>query len=274
MAAPEAAGTIRLSDVISALSAALDLTEGQPMGHAIRSCMLGMRIGDELKLPEQQRADLYYALLLKDAGCSSNSARMHQILGSDDIRAKREVKFEDWTKPSISGLKYLLRNIVPGASWPRRLVKAIELGLQQKNNNAEVIGARCERGAEIARKLGMTQATAGAIRSLDEHWNGGGYPEHRKGDEIPILARIMNVSQTMEVFLTAWGPEEAVRIIRDRSGRWFDPEIARIVRGLEADEAFWRKVRSKQAREYVVEMEPGTAIRASSERIDSICRAF
>ena len=111
---PEAAGTIRLSDVVSALSAALDLTEGQPMGHAVRSCILGMRIAEELRLPTPDCSDLYYALLLKDAGCSSNSARMHQILGSDDLQAKREVKFEDWTKPSPSGLRYLLeREIRP-----------------------------------------------------------------------------------------------------------------------------------------------------------------
>ena len=193
-------GTIRLSDVVSALSTALDLTEGQPMGHAIRTCIIGMRIAEELQLSAEERSDLYYALLLKDAGCSTNSARMHNILGADDIKAKREVKFEDWTKPSLSGLRYLLRNVLPGKSFARRLVKSVELGLQQNQNNAEVIGARCERGAEIARQIGMSEATAQAIRSLDEHWNGAGYPDGRKGHEIPLLARIMNVSQTLDVF--------------------------------------------------------------------------
>ena len=271
---PESTATIRLSDVVSALSGALDLTEGQPMGHAVRSCILGMRIAEELRLPAQSCSDLYYALLLKDAGCSSNSARMHQILGSDDLRAKREVKFEDWTKPSLSGLRYLLRNVLPGTSLPRRLVKSVKLGFEQNQNNAEVIGARCERGAEIARKIGLSQASSEAIRGLDEHWNGAGYPEHRKGQEIPILSRIMNVSRTLEVFARERGPAEAVRVVSERSGRWFDPEIARIVRSLEHDPALWEKVHSKNAREFVLQMEPGTAVRASSERIDSICRAF
>jgi len=143
MTAPLPGSTIRLSDVVSALSAALDLTEGQPMGHAVRSCILGMRIAQELQLPPEQCADLYYALLLKDAGCSTNAARMYQILGSDDIRAKREVKYEDWTKPSISGLQYLMRNVLPGKSAARRFIKAVEVGLQQNKNNAAVIGARC-----------------------------------------------------------------------------------------------------------------------------------
>lgn len=267
-------GTIRLSDLVSALSAALDLTEGQPMGHAIRSCILGMRIAEELQLPAQSCSDLYYALLLKDAGCSTNAARMHQILGSDDIRAKREVKFEDWTKPSLSGLRYLLRNVLPGKSLTQRLMKAVAVGLQQNRNNAEVIGARCERGAEIARKVGMSEATAQAIHSLDEHWNGAGYPQHRKGEDIPLLSRIINVSQTLEVFASARGPAEGIKVISERGGTWFDPEIVRVVRSLEPDKSLWERVGSKNAREYVMQMEPGVAISASPERIDSICHAF
>jgi putative nucleotidyltransferase with HDIG domain len=274
MQTADAPVTIRLSDVVSALSAALDLTEGQPMGHAVRSCAIGMRIASELQLPQQDCADLYYGLLLKDAGCSTNSARMHQILGSDDIRAKREVKFEDWTKPSLSGLRYLLRNVLPGKSTTRRFFKALAVGLQQNRNNAEVIGARCERGAEIARKVGMTEGVAQAIHQLDEHWNGAGYPGHRKGNEISLLSRIMNVSQTVEVFVSSRGPADAVQVISDRSGTWFDPAIVKLVRLLERDTAFWESVRSSGVRQSVMEMEPGAAVTASGQRIDSICSAF
>jgi putative nucleotidyltransferase with HDIG domain len=267
-------GTLRLSDVVSALSAALDLTEGQPMGHAIRSCIIGMRIAEELQLSPQERSDLYYALLLKDSGCTTNAARMHKILGSDEIKAKREVKFEDWTKPSLSGLRYLLRNVLPGKSFARRLAKSVELGLQQDKNNAEMIGARCERGAEIARQVGMTEATAQAIRSLDEHWNGGGYPEGLQKEEIPLLARIINISQTAEVFASARSPLDALQVVSDRSGTWFDPEIARDFRSLKRDDGFWLNVLSKHAREYAMQMEPGAATPASPARIDSLCQAF
>ena len=39
--------SISLSEIISALSYALDLTEGAVHGHALRSCLLGMRIAAE-----------------------------------------------------------------------------------------------------------------------------------------------------------------------------------------------------------------------------------
>ena len=70
----ETAATVTLSSILSSLSYALDLTEGHPRGHASRSCLIGMRIGRRLGLSAGDQSDLFYALLLKDAGCSSNSA--------------------------------------------------------------------------------------------------------------------------------------------------------------------------------------------------------
>jgi hypothetical protein len=43
-------GAILLSEVIGALSHALDLADSEPPGHAARSCMIGMRLAQELRL--------------------------------------------------------------------------------------------------------------------------------------------------------------------------------------------------------------------------------
>jgi putative nucleotidyltransferase with HDIG domain len=76
------------------------------------------------------------------------------------------------------------------------------------------------------------------------------------------------------VFASGRSIEEAVQTVSDRSGTWFDPEIARVVRSLKKDDSLWLRVRSKDAREYALQMEPGLAIPASPQRIDNICRAF
>jgi hypothetical protein len=87
---------LSLSEVLTALSHALDLTEGQPFGHTVRTCLIGMRLADEIGLPAEARSALYYALLLKDAGCSSNAARMHTLFGADDRAVKPRLKVVDW----------------------------------------------------------------------------------------------------------------------------------------------------------------------------------
>src|ERR1700743_487226 len=72
----ESSDSIRTSELISALSYALDLTEGRSMGHSVRTCVMGMRLAQHIGMSMEQQADLYYALLLKDAGWSSNSRRV------------------------------------------------------------------------------------------------------------------------------------------------------------------------------------------------------
>ena len=52
---------VRVSEVLAALSFALDLTEGEPMGHSLRTCLIGMELADRLSLSLQDRRDLYYA---------------------------------------------------------------------------------------------------------------------------------------------------------------------------------------------------------------------
>jgi hypothetical protein len=55
---PEAPDFIRTSELISALSYALDLTEGRAMGHSVRSCMMGMRLARHIGMPVAEQADL------------------------------------------------------------------------------------------------------------------------------------------------------------------------------------------------------------------------
>ena len=81
-----------MSELISALSHALDVTEGQPVGHCVRCCWIGMHLGREIGLQEQQLWELYYTLLLKDLGCSSNAARICELYLTDDLSFKRDFK--------------------------------------------------------------------------------------------------------------------------------------------------------------------------------------
>ena len=112
--------TVKLSTVLSAMSYALDLTEGQPLGHAGRSCLIGMRIAHELKLSAEERSDLFYALLVKDAGCSSNAARVHQLFGGDDQSVKRGLWVRDWRKWREKG-RYALELTEPNGPPLARL---------------------------------------------------------------------------------------------------------------------------------------------------------
>ncbi len=264
---------IRVSQVISSLSFALDLTEGQPMGHSIRSCVIGMHIAQEIGLPLDAQGDLYYALLMKDAGCSTNASRMFQILGTDDIKAKRDVKTTDWTRVGWDSLEYALSHVRTGAPFLERMRALCDIAVHQKRNAKELVQIRCERGAGIALRIGLSQATAAAIHSLDELWNGTGHPEGLRGEQIPMLARILNLAQTVEVFHTVYDAAAAVKVAQERSGRWFDPDLVRAFCSRAKNQSLWTDIENAAAQ--VLELEPRHDLLASDEAtLDNICLAF
>jgi putative nucleotidyltransferase with HDIG domain len=265
---------IALSEVVSALSFALDLTEDAVPGHAVRSCLLGMRLGSALGLDESQLHDLYYALLLKDIGCSSNAARMCQILGGDDRKAKRDVKTIDWTRPTLAGIQMAWRNALPGASAARKARRLIWLAITQHSHNAEMIGLRCERGADIVRKIGLSNQCADAIHSLDEHWNGSGYPQRSRGEVIPLLSRILGVAQHLDVFAGEQGRDRAMDTLVERGGTWFDPNLVRLAVSLHKGGSLWTGLGTSEERSIAMELEPGTIRTIASEQVDQLCEAF
>jgi hypothetical protein len=65
MHTPARTDELRLSEVTSALSYALDLVEGQPAGHAVRTCLVGLRLATELGLSPTQRSALFHAQPLR-----------------------------------------------------------------------------------------------------------------------------------------------------------------------------------------------------------------
>ena len=271
--APAAAPTLRVSEILAGLTHALDLTEGQPMGHSNRACVLGMKLADAMHLSLQEKGDLYYAHLMKDAGCSSNTSRMFQILGSDEIAAKHDIKTTDWTKTSWESLQYALTHVRPSAPFLDRVRALWNICRKQKQNAKQLVQIRCERGSTIARKIGLTEASAVAIHSLDELWDGSGQPANLKGHAIPLLSRILNLTQSVEVFHRTYGVRAACDMVRKRSGRWFDPELSQLFLTLAKSPSFWRDV--AHAEELVVGLEPRHDVLDQEQAtLDNICVAF
>ena len=262
-------GAIALSEVIGAMSYALDMTEGEPPGHAVRSCLIGMRIADQLRLGAEARSDLFYALLLKDAGCSANSARMAALFDADDHQLKRTGKRVDWSR-ALSALVWSLRVVAPGGSVRARAQRLRAIHDEGKVTRA-FMQARCDRGAEIARMLGFSDRTAEAIRALDEHWDGRGQPRGLRGTEIPLAARIMCLSQTAEMFHAAGGPDAACRVAAARSGTWFDPALAAALLDVREDADFWGSLAKPDLSAYEP---PDRLLVADEPRLDRIADAF
>ncbi len=269
---------VPLAELVAALSTALDLTEGQPENHAVRSCHIAMRLAEEIGLPESDRAALFYGVLLKDLGCSSNAAKMCAIFGADDRGVKRDVKTVDWSRLT-DRVRFAAGHVAPGESPLQKVLKLVAMAREGEAGAKQLVETRCERGADISRMFGLPEATAQAIRNLDEHWDGAGHPDGARGKEIPLLGRIAGLAQTVEVFAATDSPAAAVAMAESRRGTWFDPELVSALTAFRRDAAFWSRTYGDDPRRELGRWEPAaddaeTPLHADSDRLDSVCLGF
>jgi HD-GYP domain-containing protein (c-di-GMP phosphodiesterase class II) len=269
----QAGQEIRLAELLSALSHALDMVEGQPAGHCLRCCWIGIHVGREMGLSEGEIGELYYTLLLKDLGCSSNAARICRLYLTDDLTFKRDFKTIDGSLPQA--LRFVLAHTGLKAGLAERF-RAIVRAFQTAGTTAvELVETRCQRGAEIARTMRFTEAVALGIQNLDEHWDGGGLPERLSGPDIPIYSRIALLAQVVDVFHTASGIGAAQREARHRSGTWFDPRVVEAFQRAAERPQFWETLRSDDLQAALYTLEPAQqSTIVDDDYLDDIAAAF
>ena len=267
------AGGVGLSELVSALSYALDISEGHPTGHGVRCCWIGVHVGAEIGLSPVELSHLYYTLLLKDVGCSSNAARICQLYLADDLSVKRDFKHIDDSLPQI--LRFVLSHTGMQAKLAERFRAILNIAMNGGTLATELFQTRCQSGAEIARKMRFPEAVAQGILDLDEHWDGKGRPVGLKGAAISINGRIALLAQIVDVFYTSSGPAAALGELRARSGRWFDPALVHACERAARAPGFWAMLDSPELPQAIVGLSPADdRLPIDDDFLDDIAAAF
>jgi diguanylate cyclase (GGDEF)-like protein/putative nucleotidyltransferase with HDIG domain len=90
--------------------------------------------------------------------------------------------------------------------------------------------------ADILANVRFPYPVLPAVRHHHERWDGSGYPDGLRGEEIPLAARILTVADSLEALTSdrAWrgrkSPEEACALIEAWSGIQFDPAVVTVLR--------------------------------------------
>ena len=264
---------LQLAELISALSHALDITEGQPQGHCVRCCWIGMHLAQAMGLNDQQCWELYYTLLLKDLGCSSNAARICQLYMTDDLAFKRDFKRVGDSLPQV--VRFVLQHTGLKAGLAERFRGVLQVLRDGPDMAQELIQTRCQRGAEIARLLRFSEGVAMGIYHLDEHWSGQGKPDGLGGERIPLYARIALLAQVIDVFHRTDGVDAALTEARQRSGQWFDPALVAALETLAPQESFWAMLSSEDINAAILTLEPADCVvPLDDDYLDDIASAF
>ncbi len=247
---------IRTVDLLGAFSLASDLAMGLHMEHGARSCYIGVHIAQEMELPLEQRTDLYYSELLKDAGCTTYTSQLASSWLVDELAVKRDLQFFRNTRNPLNIASWLIKYVAAGSPLPTRATHILDFLVKGREFMKEGFESTCQVAARIAQRLGMPQAVQDALMQVFEQWDGHGMPYGIKSDAISIISRIVLVTSFLDVFHRVEGRDAAKHVALARRGKAFDPSVVDAFLSVAQKEGFWRGLEQERVWDSVLSMEP------------------
>jgi HD-GYP domain-containing protein (c-di-GMP phosphodiesterase class II) len=220
------AESVRVAEVIAALSLATDLGIGVP--HGLDSTLVAMRLADRLGVDPETASQTYYACLLFYVGCTADADIAAEIFGADDSLTRYATPARFGTRAEM--VAGFLSAIAPPGSTP--LVRARQLA-QSLPRVASVfkehLAAFCEVAQLLTDRLGLPTAVGALFNHVAERWDGKGQPGRARRDQIPLPVRIVHVARDAAFQRMLGGVELAARVIGKRAGHAFDPDVAAVL---------------------------------------------
>lgn len=234
-------GPVSRTEVLAALSLAIDLGLGQPMDHMLRSAAMGSRLAERLGLSERERGAVFYTGLVMWIGCHADSHEYARWFG-DDIAVRHASHYIDWSGAPYR--RFLISNLGRGEALPKRAQLAAKVFWDARGNLGGLVQSHCLSAALLAEELGLGADVCAALPYAYERFDGSGMPAGAAGDQIPVAMRVAQLADIAEVHHRAYGQSAAIQEVRRRSGKQFDPDMVTVFTSaadelLREDEDVW-----------------------------------
>jgi diguanylate cyclase (GGDEF)-like protein/putative nucleotidyltransferase with HDIG domain len=185
---------------------------------------------EELQLKQQQLAELYLATIKSLAlAIDAKDQYTHQHILRVQIYSVAIAKEMGLTGDELEAVNTgaLLHDIGKLGVPEYVLLKPGRLTEEEFDK----IKAHPEIGASILEPVEFPWPVLPVVRHHHEKWDGSGYPDGLKGEEIPLTARIMAAADVYDALTSsrsyrgAWTHERAVETINNDAGTHFDPRV-------------------------------------------------
>jgi HD-GYP domain-containing protein (c-di-GMP phosphodiesterase class II) len=214
---------VRTAELIAALCLATDLGMAFPFEHGLHTTLIAMRLADRLGLDRQTASETYYACLLAHAGCTTEAHVAAEVFGGSLTTDFGPLMYGS----GRDVLRGLLRTLPdPQRRGPARALQTARRLPRMVREQRPALRAACEVGGMLADRVGAPGSVRGLLALLTERWDGKGPLRRAEGEQIPVPMRIVHVSMDAAYQRLLGGSEHAARIVRERAGHAFDPEVA------------------------------------------------
>src|SRR5690349_13156614 len=138
---------------------------GQPLEHALRSCVLAVRLSEALGLDKSTLREVYYQALLRYIGCNAETYLLASVFG-DESAARTDYATVDAGK-TAEVMRFVVRQVWAGHEGgpPLRMARRVTEGLLAGPRINEGFTGHCEVAQRLAQRLGFGE---GSIRALGQ----------------------------------------------------------------------------------------------------------
>jgi HD-GYP domain-containing protein (c-di-GMP phosphodiesterase class II) len=262
-------GSVRLAELVAALSLGIDLGFAQPMEHVLRQCLIALRLAELIGLDEGERAAVYYTALLIDVGCHTDAHEQAKWFG-DDI-ALKATKFE-YEPRSLRAAAAGFGRIGSGHPPMHRFVVGLEFAVSGRREVDEMIRHHTAIARTLGEQLGLSQQVLDGLGGAYEWWDGRGWPGELEGTGVPIGSQLAQMAEYVEVAHRVGGVDAAKALARRRSGTQFDPELSDLMCAQAG--VILSGLDSVGTWDAVIDAEPALAISLSPEQFDAALLAI
>jgi HD-GYP domain-containing protein (c-di-GMP phosphodiesterase class II) len=260
---------VRTAEVAATLCLATDLGMGFPFEQGLQSTLVAMRLADRLGVDHATAAQTYYGCLLMYSGCTTDTDVTTAIFGGSMTSHVVPATFGS-QREIVAGILRALPT--PGSSPPARAAQVARRLPRAMRERDPHLAAICEVAQMLAERLALPPSIHDLFFQLTDRWDGKGPLRRGKGDEIPLALRIVHVARDAALQRLLGGEAFAVRTVRERAGRGFDPEVAACladnapeILALDQDASAWQET-------LACEPEPG--LRLEGDALDGALRAL
>lgn len=261
---------LRTAEVIAALSLATDLAMGFPLEHGLHSTIVAIRLAQRLGIDVAVEGQTYYGCLLAYVGCTADAEVSADLFGEGTLLQHFSPVMYGSPAQTLTGIVRALGG-ADGGSAVRAYRGITRLPRAARGHHRHLV-ALCEVAEMLTQRLGVPDDVMGVITRVTERWDGKGGPAHLRGEQIPLATRIVQVARDATFHHVLGGPDHAADVIRERSGRAFDPAVATALvdagpglLSVDATDSLW---------EQTLAMEPGNPLCLFADDIDRALAAM
>jgi HD-GYP domain-containing protein (c-di-GMP phosphodiesterase class II) len=261
--------SIRMVELISVLALGADLGMGQPMDHAMRQCVLARRIGQRLGLRRSEESVIYYVSLIAWVGCHIDAYEQAKWFG-DDLALKGG--FREVDPVGVRAAGQMLGRIGSGRRAASRVGTLARFVAGGARDAIVMLHNHAYAADQLARQLGLPTDVGEAVVQTFERFDGKGAPDNRKGTDIALAARVVNLADVLAVFYGAAGPAAAIEVAQQRRGTQFDPDLVDLVAG--AGDDLFSDLNVAATFQAVIDTDPVPAPPLTSHELDAALEAI